>query len=96
MLCISQYSYSDFISPQIPHEVESFSIDYSDISKKGIVRVVGCNTCNLDLYTFDDSLVILKHGKTTSLDTLLKEYWEVKFPTISLDKKTNTIVQIRY
>lgn len=96
MLFASQFTLADFRSLYTPYELKSFSIEYSAISKKGIIRAVGCETCETDTYTFEGSVLILKNGKNIPLEVLLKEYWEVKYPTISLDKNSNTIVRITY
>lgn len=96
IICISQYSLADFRSLYTPYELKSFTIEYSDISKKGIIRTTGCETCETDLFTFNDSVLISKSGKKVPLSVLLKEFRTVKYPTISLDKKINTIVRITY
>jgi hypothetical protein len=87
---------ADFRSLYTPYELKSFSIEYSDISKKGIIRTIGCETCDTDLFTFDNSVLISKNGKGIPLSVLLKEFRKVKYPTISLDKNSNTIVRITY
>jgi hypothetical protein len=81
---------------EVPLEMNSFKIEYSEISKNGIIRVKGCSRCTQEIYEFTDSVVIQRAGKIASIKQLLNEYWEVKYPTIFLKVNENQVVRISY
>jgi len=88
--------FAEIISIYTPLEAESISVEYSDASKQGIIRVVNCSPCTKKLYNFSSSVLILKNGQTFPLEKFLEEYWKAKYPTIFLDQNTNTIIRISY
>ena len=87
---------SEIRTLDIALEMDSISVEYSDISKQGLIRVVSCPNCLEKTYSFSDDIKIVKNGKEIKLEVFLKEYWSIKFPTIFLSKQTSNAVKIAY
>ncbi|MFY0700779.1 MAG: hypothetical protein JXR04_08150 [Bermanella sp.] len=81
---------------EVPLEMNAFQLEFSDISKTGIIRVKECNRCTKDIYSFTESIKIKRSGKVITLEVLLGEYSKVKYPTIFLDINSNNVVKISY
>lgn len=90
---VSAYAVRDL---EIPLEMDSFQIEYRDISKTGIIRVDNCKRCTQKIYEFDENIEIKKDGNVITLKSFLDEYWKVKYPTIFLKTNDNKAVRIVY
>lgn len=81
---------------EVPLEMDAFQLEYSDISKTGVIRVKNCLRCKQELYEFNDTIEIKRSGKTITLNELMSEYWNVKYPTIFLKLDENKAIRINY
>ncbi|MGR6873378.1 hypothetical protein ACU6U9_13970 [Pseudomonas sp. HK3] len=93
IFCASSYAVTDL---EVPLEMNSFQIEYSEASKTGIIRVEGCSRCTKEIYEFSESIVVKRSGKKTTINELLKEYWKVKYPTVFLKINENQVIRISY
>lgn len=81
---------------ELPLEMNSFQIEFRDISKAGTIRVEGCKKCIKEIYEFDDSVIVQRSGKVITIKELLNEYWKAQYPTIFLEINSDTVVRISY
>jgi len=81
---------------EVPLEMDSFQIEFSDISKTGIIRVKGCKNCKKEIYAFSDKTVIKHEGQVVTPEQLLNEYNDARYPTIFLELNSDTVVRINY
>lgn len=93
LFSVSVYAVRDL---EVPLEMDSFQIEYRDISKTGVIRVNNCKRCTQKIYEFDESIEIKKNGNVITLESFLDEYWKVKYPTIFLKINDNKAVRIIY
>ena len=84
------------ITLDIALETASISVDYSEISKTGIIRVKGCSVCSQETYRFNEAIIIKKQGETIPIAQFLKEYWKAKHPTLFANKDDLSIMRISY
>lgn len=93
-LCsIATYAVRDI---EVPLEMDSFQIEYRDISKTGTIRVKNCNRCKQDIYKFNETIEIKRKNQTITINELLKDYWNAKHPTVFLNLNDTTVIRISY
>jgi hypothetical protein len=80
----------------IPIEMDGFKIEFFETSNRGIISVIGCDSCDEKIYEFKSSIDIFKQGKKISLNVFLKDYWNSDNPTIFLDPKSGYAIRIIY
>jgi hypothetical protein len=81
---------------EVPLEMNTFQVEYREISKTGIIRVKDCNRCTKEIYEFSENIIIKRTGKIITLAELLSEYKKVQYPTIFLDINSDHVVRISY
>jgi hypothetical protein len=69
---------------EVPLEMNAFQIEFSDLSKTGIIRVSECHRCKDKIYKFDETIEIKREGNVITIEELLNEHLKVKYPTIFL------------
>lgn len=84
------------ITLDIALEMESFDVEYSEISKTGLIRVVDCSDCTKKIYTFDDNIIIKKQGNIITLEEFMQDYWNAKYPALFANKDDLSIMRITY
>lgn len=92
----SSLSFSAVEDLETPLEMNSFLIEFREASKTGVIRVKGCNRCKQEFYEFNEDVVITRQGQIISIDILLNEYWDVKYPTIFLKANGTKATRISY
>lgn len=95
LLFVSSAS-AKIITLDIALEMESFDVEYSEISKTGLIRVVDCSVCTQKIYTFDDKIIIKKQGNIITLEEFMQDYWNAKYPTLFADKDNLSIMRLIY
>ena len=93
-LCsISTYAVRDI---EVPLEMDSFQVEYRDISKTGTIRVKNCHRCKQDIYEFNETIKIIRNNQSITINELLKDYWNAKHPTVFLNLNDAAVVRISY
>ncbi len=77
-------------------ETGGIRVEYIASSSRGIIRVFRCNQCTQSYYTFSTPPTVIKRGRPISFKAFLNDYWNAKFPTLILDKKTQNITKVVY
>jgi hypothetical protein len=77
-------------------EATSIKVEYIASSNRGIIYPHNCEQCDQDYYDFSQSPTIIKSGKKISFNSFMKDYWNAKFPTLLLDKKTKSVLKVVY
>ncbi len=95
VLTISQSSFAAQ-ALDVAREANSIKVEYYQSSKKGLVRVKGCNQCSKEVYTFTQKPLITRSGQTIPFEEFMQEYWKAEYPTLLLDIKTLSVISIHY
>lgn len=77
-------------------ETESIKVEYFDTTKRGIVRVKGCEQCKEAYYSFKKQPTIIKNGRVILFDYFLTDFRSAKNPTLFLDPKDQSVLRIKY
>ncbi len=94
-LIISQNSYA-VKTLDIAVEATSIKVEYIALSNRGLIFPKNCRQCSQAYYEFSQTPIIIKAGKKISFASFLKDYWNAKFPTLLVDKKTKTVLKVVY
>ncbi len=77
-------------------EATSIKLEYIESSNRGIIYPKNCEQCAKSYYEFTQIPKIIKNGKSISFDYFLKDYWNAKYTTLLLDKKSLSVLKVVY
>ena len=77
-------------------EATSIKVEYIASSNRGLIYPKNCQQCSQAYYEFSQTPIIIKAGKKIPFAIFLKDYWNAKFPTLLVDKKTKTVLKVVY
>jgi len=77
-------------------EAQSLKVEHIEQTDRGIITLIGCSLCEKGQYEYQGEITVLKKGKEIEFDEFLGEYWNIKSPTIFLDKATENVIRVSY
>ncbi|MEY8204339.1 MAG: hypothetical protein RPR40_04615 [Bermanella sp.] len=88
---------ANVFSLEIALEAEGFQrVEYYSRSHHGLVALKGCELCTQKIYKFETLPKIFKEGKAATMESLLKSYRTIRWPTLFIDPTTHLITKISY
>lgn len=82
--------------PDTAMETSGIKVEFLETSQKGIIYVYGCDQCTKKYYTFTDKPRIKRKGQYISFEEFMNDYWNAKYPTLFLDKRTQSVLKVLY
>ncbi len=97
---LTLYSFISFVHADIEEdtalETGGIKVEFFELTNKGIIHVYDCDQCLNKFYTFDDQPRIKRQGRYIPFEEFMTDYWNAKYPTIFLDKKSRSVLKVSY
>ena len=77
-------------------EATSIKLEYIESSNRGIIYPKQCEQCTQSYYEFTQAPKIIKNEKSISFENFLEDYWNAKYTTLLLDKKSLAVLKVVY
>ncbi len=96
LLCMHIHCYAVTPALDIAVETNGIKVEFNTAINRGSIHVYDCKQCTESNYYFTKKPQILKSGRLISFEKFMKDFWNAKYPTLILDKKTFSVLKVIY
>lgn len=93
---ISNISFAQIISLEIAVETRGIRVEYSDVSQRGFIYPIKCDSCTKKAYEFKGPIKVKKKNQPISFTAFLSDYSNAKYPTLFLNPETLDVLRVSY